>query len=148
MPVTTQDDRFAQAASRPLVDARVLAGQRRLDNAVYLAGYVVECSLKTVMEFHLGQDQARRWGHDLVGLQGQALQQLCVLVPHAQVRMPASRTDGTVLDQGHPQRRYWASGHWGEQETGLALERASEIYRDTVVSMVLDGSLPFSELNV
>jgi HEPN domain-containing protein len=148
MAVIRQQDRFAQAAGRHLTDALVLASGTRLDNAVYLAGYVVECSLKTVIEHHLGEAEARRWGHDLSALQGRALQQLCVMVPHAQIRVPASRTHGTVLEQGHPVRRYWASGQWSEQETRLALERASEIYRETVVSMVADGYLPFSELNV
>lgn len=148
MAVTGQNDRFAQAAGRHLIDARILAAQKRLDNAVYLAGYVVECGLKTVIGHHLGQTEARRWRHDLSGLQGQALQQLCIMVPHAQVRMPTSRTQGTVLDRGHPERRYWASGQWSEQETTLALLRASEIYRDTVVSMVADGVLPSAELNV
>jgi HEPN domain-containing protein len=148
MAVTGQDDRFAQAAGRHLVDAKVLAAENRFDNAVYLAGYVVECSLKTVISYHLGEAEARRWRHDLTGLQGPALQQLTVLVPHAQVRMPSSGTQGTVLESGHPERRYWASCQWTQEETTVALGRAFEIYRDTVVAMVLDGVLTAGELVV
>ena len=34
---------FSQAAGRHLQDAKILCEQERWDNAVYLAGYVVEC---------------------------------------------------------------------------------------------------------
>jgi HEPN domain-containing protein len=148
MPAPPQLDRFAQAAGRHLADSEILAAGSRLDNAVYLAGYVVECSLKAVISHHLGVPAARHYRHDLAALQGRALQQLRTLVPHVDFRVPASRTQGTVLDTGHPERRYWASGRWTQQEVEAALKRASEIYCDTVVAMVLNGDLSDRELIV
>jgi len=148
MPAPQQLDRFAQAAGRHLADSETLAAGSRLDNAVYLAGYVVECSLKAVISHHSSVRDARQYGHDLAALQGQALQQLRALVPHAHLKLPASRTNGTVLEVGHPIRRYWASRRWTQQEVQAALKRASEIYYDTVVAMVLDGDLDHEELNV
>ena len=41
---------FSQAAGRHLQDAKILCEQERWDNAVYLAGYVVECSFKVLIE--------------------------------------------------------------------------------------------------
>ena len=60
----------------------------------------------------------------------------------------AGCTQGTVLEVGHPIRRYWASGQWTQQEVEAALKRASEIYCDTVVAMVLNGDLSDRELIV
>jgi HEPN domain-containing protein len=131
-----------------LADSEILAARSRWDNAVYLAGYVVECSLKAVIAHYLGLPAAQRYRHDLSALQGPALQHLCALVPQAHLRLPASRTQGTVLDEGHPERRYWASRRWTQQEVEAALKRTSKIYHDTVVAMVLDGELNHEELNV
>jgi len=72
MPAPPQLDRFAQAAGRHLADSETLAAGSRLDNAVYLAGYVVECSLKAVISHHSSVRDARQYGHDLAALQGQA----------------------------------------------------------------------------
>jgi HEPN domain-containing protein len=36
---------FASAAGRHLQDAKILLSKKRWDNAIYLAGYVVECLL-------------------------------------------------------------------------------------------------------
>ena len=148
MPPLPQPDRFAQAAGRHLCDSLILAAQHRHDNAVYLAGYVVECSLKAILAHHLSAAVAGSYKHDLTGLQGRALQLLRVLVPHVHLRLPSSRTQGTGLDVGHPQRRYWTSGLWSHDEVHAAVDCAREIYRETVLSMVLDGDLSYQELNI
>lgn len=44
------EESFIQAAGRHLHDAKILLVQNRWDNAVYLAGYVVECTFKVVVE--------------------------------------------------------------------------------------------------
>lgn len=109
---------------------------------------MVECSLKAVIAHHLSVSTAKTYRHNLTALQGQALAQLRVLVPQAHLRLPASHTHGTVLENGHPERRYWSSGQWSDNEVRTAITRASEIYRDTVVAMVLDGALGWQELVV
>ncbi len=57
-------DNFATTADRMTQDARTLhrAGAHR--NACYLAGYVVECTLKALLE----QTGGDPWGHDLESL--------------------------------------------------------------------------------
>jgi len=39
---------FSNSAGRHLQDAQLLLAEQRWDNAVYLAGYVVECSFKVL----------------------------------------------------------------------------------------------------
>jgi hypothetical protein len=131
-----------------LVDAEILRDCGRQDNALYLAGYVAECSLKLLVSHYLSWSAARRYGHDLGALQGAALRQLHVLVPPAHLRVPGSRTVGTVLEIGHPQRRYWPSHHWRASDVETALRRAYDIYRETVLTMILDGHLGPGELSV
>ncbi len=46
---TSHGDDFPEAAEKNLLDARCLAGGTRWDGAAYHAGYVVECSLKTLL---------------------------------------------------------------------------------------------------
>ena len=46
----TNSDNYPKAALKHLEDARVLMQNTRFDGAAYLAGYVVECALKTVIE--------------------------------------------------------------------------------------------------
>lgn len=43
------NDDFPAAAEKMLMDAGVLHANRRYDGAAYLAGYAVECSLKTIL---------------------------------------------------------------------------------------------------
>jgi len=58
---------FSQAAGRHLNDAFNLRNAERWENAVYLAGYVVECAFKVLVEIYLDRDRAavKKYGHDL-----------------------------------------------------------------------------------
>ena len=53
-------EHYASAASRHVEDARYLCDARRWDNAGYLAGYVVECGVKAVIN-RAGSDYACTW---------------------------------------------------------------------------------------
>ena len=66
-------DLFGQAAARHLHDSSILLGAGRWDNAVYLAGYVVECSFKLLIQAHLGAAAARAYAHDLGAMQGDVI---------------------------------------------------------------------------
>jgi HEPN domain-containing protein len=134
-------DSFSSSAGRHLQDAQILASSQRWDNAVYLAGYVVECSFKVLIEqtFKSSQGAARKYGHDLTELEGKAMERLRILYPILDQKLPSSRMDGTVLAQSHPQRRYARSGFWGKAEAELAIQRAEAIYKETVLKLVLDG---------
>jgi hypothetical protein len=75
------DRKKLQALARErLKDARALLGRKRWSGAYYLAGYVIECSLKACLLRHLGESASifgdptylRRlgdcWTHDFVKL--------------------------------------------------------------------------------
>lgn len=134
-------ENFQQAAARHLYDAKCLLNQQRWDNAVYLAGYVVECSFKVLVEVYINSLTAKKYGHDLAELQGKAMERLRLIYPALDIQFPASRTMGTVLEQNHPERRYAQSGLWSEIESKEAVQRAEEIYLDIIPKLILDGRI-------
>lgn len=138
---------FPQAASRHLQDAKILLDKQRWDNAVYLAGYVVECSFKVLVEIYIpeGKKAVKKYGHDLTELQGTAMDRLRLMYP-VLMQLPSDRTMGTVLDQNHPERRYYKSGIWNQTQAGEAVNRAEEIYQEIIPKLVLDGRLSSKEL--
>ncbi|MFM6075412.1 MAG: HEPN domain-containing protein, partial [Dolichospermum sp.] len=115
-------DSFSQAAARHLQDAKILLDKQRWDNAVYLAGYVVECSFKVLVTVYISKDieEIKTYGHDLKKLQGKAMNRLRLIYP-VLMQLPASRTMGTVLDQYHPERRYYKSGIWNQTQAEEAV---------------------------
>lgn len=139
---------FANSAARHLTDAKILWENQRWDNAVYLAGYVVECSFKLLVEQYFNNDRkaTKKYGHDLTELEGKAMERLRVLYPILDSRLPASRITDTVLPRYHPERRYAKSGLWTEEEAKLAVERAEEIYREIIPKLVLNGSISSKEV--
>jgi HEPN domain-containing protein len=137
---------FAQSAARHLHDAQFLLADNRWDNAVYLAGYVVECSFKELVQVHLGSTAAKVYCHDLGALQGEAMRLLRILFPLLEFALPATRTDGTVLDVDHPVRRYSRNNRWTATEARDAVKRAGEIQMEVVSSLVLDGLLSSKDI--
>lgn len=87
------EDSFPQAAARHLHDAKILLDKQRWDNAVYLAGYVVECSFKVLVEVYIpeGKTAVKKYGHDLTELQGKAIDRLRLMYP-VLMQLPTSRT--------------------------------------------------------
>ncbi len=139
---------FPQAAGRHLRDALTLLDAQRWDNAVYLAGYVVECAFKLLVEQYFKNDRAavKKYGHDLTELEGRAMERLRILYPILDRQLPASRTFGTVLPQYHPERRYAKSELWTEAEARQAVQRAEEIYREIIPKLVLNGSISIQDI--
>lgn len=139
---------FAQAAGRNLHDARRLRACQRWDNAVYLAGYVVECAFKVLVERYFNEDEAaaKKFGHELTKLEGEAIERLRVMYPGLDKQLPASRTAGTVLAQAHPERRYAQSDLWNESEASEAINLPEEIYLKIIPRLVLDGKISSREL--
>lgn len=139
---------FSSAAGRHLQDAQILLRNQRWDNAVYLAGYVVECSFKIVIEQYFKKDRAavKKYGHDLTELEGRAMERLRVLYPILDNQLPASQKLNTVLAQDHPERRYAKSGLWTEKQAKLAVQRAEEIYRQIIPKLVLNGLISSKDI--
>ena len=132
---------YYEAAARHLADAQLLLEEGRWDNAVYHAGYVVECAFKTLVAVYVGGADARKFNHDLQQLQGPALDRLRVLYPALALRLPAGSTAGTVLADHHPERRYATSSLWSESDAHTAIQRAADIYAEIVPPLLLDGRL-------
>lgn len=131
---------FIQAAARHLHDAMLLLSKQRWDNAVYLAGYVVECSFKVLVEVYIPDKTAtKKFGHDLTKLQGQAIDRLRLMYPVLEFQLPASRITGTALDQDHPERRYSQTGRWNDNDAQQAVQQAADIYIEIVPKLILDG---------
>ncbi|MFK0733513.1 MAG: hypothetical protein ACFKPT_22260 [Gloeotrichia echinulata GP01] len=143
---------FSQAAARHLHDANLLLNKQRCDNAVYLAGYVVECSFKVLVEIYIDKAAVKKYGHDLVELQGTAMERLRLMYPILDIQLPASRITGTVLvdeahpERSHPERRYQESGLWSYCQAKEAVERSEQIYTEIVPRLILDGILSSKEL--
>ena len=132
---------FIQAAGRHLHDAEILLVQHRWDNAVYLAGYLIECTFKVLVEEYINNEACKKFGHDLRELQGKGIERLRIIYPILDAQLPISRTNGTVLTDYHPQRRYFRSGLWNENEAKEAVERAAEIYNEIIPRLILDGKI-------
>lgn len=139
---------FSASAGRHLQDAQILLKEKRWDNAVYLAGYVVECSFKVLVEQYFTSDKAavKKYGHDLTKLEGKAMERLRVLYPILDRQLPTSRIDGTVLADKHPARRYCKSGLWTESQAKTSVERAEEIYREIIPELVLNGLISSQDI--
>ena len=137
---------FSNSASRHLQDAQLLLVEQRWDNAVYLAGYVVECSFKVLVEQHFKHGAVKIYGHDLTELEGRAMERLRVLYPILDRQLPASRIAGTVLAQHHPERRYSKSGLWAEADATTAVQPAEEISREIITKLVLNGSISSQDI--
>ncbi|GGJ11788.1 hypothetical protein GCM10010885_21390 [Alicyclobacillus cellulosilyticus] len=135
-------ERYAQAASRHLQDAKLLLAHGRYDNAVYLSGYVAECCLKAVIEQFATTVAARRYGHDL-----RSLRRALVLYPRAEAYIPAEVIERTALVRGHPHRRYWPSGAWSAAEAADIVGLADRIHQQTVARLVLHGLLRKEDLD-
>ena len=58
-------DDYPEAAGKHMEDSNVLMAENRYDGAAYLAGYVVECALKTLIQLETGKAE---YSHDLRGL--------------------------------------------------------------------------------
>jgi HEPN domain-containing protein len=138
---------FANSASRHLHDSQVLLKEERLDNAVYLAGYVVECAFKTLVEQYFKNNQAAyHFNHDIIKLEDEMMDRLRVMYPILDQQLPTSQTSITVLAKDHPNRRYAKSQLWSEDEAELAVKQAKKIYQDTILKLVLDGLISSQEI--
>ncbi|MCL2934975.1 MAG: HEPN domain-containing protein [Trichodesmium sp. MAG_R03] len=136
---------FIQAAGRHLYDAEILLAQHRWDNAVYVAGYVVECTFKSIVEQYINNEACEKFGHNLRELQGKGIERLRIIYPILDAHLLISRTNGTVLAEDHPERRYFESGLWDELEATEAVKRAAEIYNQIIPRLILDGRISRKE---
>jgi hypothetical protein len=122
-------------------DANFLHGDGRLDNSGYLAGYVVECSLKALIECGEGPS-SRALGHDLPALVGHGLTLAALLTPGV------NRYDVTddldvlyVLGVWKPESRYEPTGQTTAAEAERRARAAKACIEKVLLPLILDGVL-------
>lgn len=129
-------DDYPEAARRHLVDAETLLKDGRAAGAAYLSGYVVECSLKSLLVL----EGTAAWGHGLPDLASQ------VMAVNATAGAKSARyiTDATktlptsAVMNWSPSLRYQAPNV--DVPTSAAwVEAAKSLYMDTVAEMWKDG---------
>ena len=108
---------YPNAAKRHLEDSKMLLEASRWDNSAYLAGYVIECSIKAVIAYPVRPDE-QPWpgdGHDLSMLLFQ-LEQMAASRKVGHKRsvhsglMSTLRTGISSNLAWHPRMRYEPSG--------------------------------------
>jgi hypothetical protein len=131
---------YGAAALRHDRDARLLRRFGAYDNAAYLAGYVVECALKTLLADDAAQP--RGYGHDLRRLSGEALR-LAVILSPGLARYPVDELPAVsrAARTWTPDLRYAPDGALGEEDRQIILTGASEAVDRVLVELVLDGKV-------
>ncbi|MCY1056581.1 hypothetical protein [Nannocystis sp. SCPEA4] len=146
------DDDHPEASQKHWLDACALRAGGRYDGTAYLAGYVVECALKTVILYDRAYDPAtgtydpaaltlwheelrkpKKFGHSLAKLIAATIGQGADYFP------PISNT-ASVVQQWKETFRYQAAGRVTADQADAFLAWAEMAY-EQVVQMDLDGVL-------
>lgn len=136
--MATED--FFSSALRHFEDSSTLYAQGRVDEATYLAGYVIECGLKKLLEVHRGTG-ARGYGHDLRGMTAQGLTLAALLAPAStRYRVDNIPSLAAAMSYWGPGLRYWTTGDVTGPDAKLMLDVATMIVRTVLVELLLDGS--------
>lgn len=136
--MATED--FFSSALRHFEDSSTLYALGRVDEAAYLAGYVIECGLKKLLEVHRGTD-ARGYGHDLRGMTAQALALAALLAPaSARYRVDEIPSLAPAMSYWSPELRYWTTGDVRSSDARLMLDAAIGVVRVVLIALVLDGN--------
>lgn len=137
MKQSTGED-YPEAAKKHLRDAKELLKRSRYDGAAYLSGYVVECTLKTMIQVEIGSPKRT---HKLSDLKGNVL---------SLAALSGAKTARYALPKGHWQLlssrsgwntliRYSPAGSISQAKSKEWLKEADTIYNSVVVPMRLDG---------
>ncbi|MCY4635956.1 MAG: HEPN domain-containing protein [Acidobacteria bacterium] len=133
-------DDYPDAAGKHMEDSNVLLAERRYDGAAYLAGYVVECALKTLIQLETGNAEH---SHDLGGLCDQ-LDRLAAQAGARQGKVylaaEAALRASTVLHNWRPEQRYRGPGV-GAAEAGAWNQEAGFAYRKIIGKLRLAGAI-------
>lgn len=129
---------YASAAFRHFEDAQHLFAIGRVDNSAYLAGYVVECSFKLLLQC-AERSSPKPLGHDLANLAGRALVLAAILAPGAE-RYQVDHPDVQyAFRRWTPDMRYTGSGGVTASDSQRLLGGARSCLEGIVGSLILDG---------
>ncbi len=133
---------YQSAARRHLDDSTLLFGEGRFDNAAYLAGYVVECSIKSLIRAAGGP--ARALQHELAAICGDALLLAWLLMPSIRrFRLPETPEFRSLVAEWSTDLRYEATEAVDRTRATAWLSAAQAAYESIVVPAILDGQDAF-----
>jgi len=134
-------DNYPAAARKHVLDSEALLGLSRYDGAGYLAGYAVECTLKTLIWVETGQGGG---GHDLNSLSMRALQ--LAGLPNQKTAAYVKGPQLTSLTYGpgppagwYESRRYEPEGTITPADSSAWVSEARRLHDTVIVKMKLDG---------
>jgi hypothetical protein len=137
---------YPDAARKHYTDARVLMNRRRYDGAAYLAGYVVECILKTIIQVdRTNNAPILDFGHDLSKLSSQALH--LAALPSSKTARYFSRGPLTALPYANPPLgwketlRYHHEGTIPKTTAAAWIAEAKRLYVHVLGGLIKDGKV-------
>lgn len=130
-------DDYPKSALKHLEDARVLRDARRYDGAAYHAGYVAECTLKTVIKVERPPVPQI---HDLKSLR-QSVDQLALAAGHQTGTLYITATRSLVQILGwQPAMRYHGP-YVTKSDAAIWVTEAEKIYSQIIGSLTLAGTI-------
>lgn len=133
-------DDYPGAASKHVADSEALLAASCFDGAGYLAGYAVECVIKTVAQV----EGSRVRGHNLGDLSRRAL--TLVALPSGRTARYLTNPNLTSLTYGDPPgwnegMRYQAVGFVNQIDAAAWVVEARRLHDEVIVQMKLQGDL-------
>ena len=134
-------DDHPEAAGKHLDDAITLEAADRHDGAAYLAGYVVECSLKSLVLLEQGISTNVRslYGHAINKLSSDVIKLAALPSAKTARYIPEFSEDDSLRDHWKETLRYRAPGTVSAETAGNWVKEAKSVYDSTIVLMRLDG---------
>lgn len=133
-------DDYPEAARKHMEDSNVLMTENRYDGTAYLAGYVVECTLKTMIQLETGRAEHR---HDLPRLCDR-LDALAAQVSSRTGRFylgaRAALRASSVLNDWNPEQRY-RGAEVTAQDARTWNQEANLAYRQIIGQLSLAGMI-------
>lgn len=130
-------DDYPEAANKHLQDGYVLLKGNRFDGAAYLAGYVVECAIKTLIQVETGSGVR---SHEIVELQNTfstLAAQFGARTSRFYIPLAAQLKNSEVLKWA-PEMRYHSPAIT-KNSAGEMVQEANEIYGLVIGELILDG---------
>lgn len=134
-------ENFPEAAWKHVTDSEALLNAKRYDGAGYLAGYAVECTLKTLIQV---ENPRRFRDHNLNSLSGEVLQLLSL--PAQRTAHYVTNPNITSLQYGsagwRETIRYEAGGFVSQADSEAWVAEAKRLCDEILIPMKLDGVIP------
>lgn len=133
-----QNEDYLSASIRHYNDSERLYDTGRLDNAAYLAGYVVECGLKAILQVY--GHSAKAYGHNITALHGPVLDLATLLSPgSSRYRSDRIQNLGRDMATWKPEMRYCRTGMMAQADAKKIMKAATDVFDSVVVKIILDN---------